>query len=49
MPTQSRLHLAIFCLRHLLPLRHREPRAKGYITAWVAEIRMLQIAQSKVA
>lgn len=47
MPTQSRIMIAVYCLRHLIPLRHREPRAKGYITAWVQEIRRLQFCQSK--
>ena len=47
MPTQSRLYLARYCLRHLIPLRHRDPRAKGYIYAWVQEIRRLNHCLSK--
>lgn len=47
MPTQSRLILACYCLRHLIPLRHREPRARVYIVAWVAEARHLKTLQSK--
>ena len=47
MPTQSRIILACYCLRHLIPMRHSEPRAKGYIVAWVAEIRRLNHCLSK--
>ena len=44
MTTQSRLMLACYCLRHLIPLRHTEPRAKVYIAAWLSEIRRIRAA-----
>ena len=41
MTDPGRLMLACYCLRHLLPLRHSNPQALGYIAAWVSEIRRL--------
>lgn len=44
MPSNSRLMLACYCLRHLIPLRHSEPSAKVYIAAWLSEIRRIRAA-----